>query len=830
MLIDSETFGIVLRQLRRRIGLTQAELGERVGLSGAHISRLEKDQRLPDVDHVAEQVVRALELDHEPRLAAQLIELAAVARGQRPPDPVGDTRTAELVQTAAPVRVMPQPAHALIGREREVTQIVDRLADHGGRLLTLLGPPGVGKTRLAQAVAARLLTRFGDGVCLVSLAGVTQPSQLPTAILATIQEGRASPINIPSRQRLIDVLRRRELLLVLDNFEHIVSGAGLVAELLAECPRLRVLVTSRVPLRLRSEQRVRVEPLALVDAKALFRQRAQEATGDPDYQPDDGMVAAICRRLDCLPLAIELVAARSDLLGVGEILARSETTPLDLVAGAGPDLPARQRTLRHSIRHSYELLAPAEQRLFRMLGVFVGSFGLEAAAAYGVEETALQRLVHVSLVQGRFDQRGRRRFWLLETLREFALEQLEAHGELPDAQRWHAQYCLELAETAEGHRWEAQAADWIAELSEHHDTLHAALDWAAGHGHVELAVRLAVALVWYWESRSATHEVMRWTGRLLDLACDAWAIDQARFGTGDDDQLARRLLWLTLVLKVCPGFEPADYQRAARLRPVYASADLAWPSLGHIQFMVVIGWFEMKRGRYAEMEACARAALDLLERRATPDDREHQSLRGEALDVLATHAFATGQFERCVALGREAESLFVTLGWPMMAGFASLQLGRAALYSGDTDTAWVALRKTLARFKGINDIPAVIITLYEIGTLAARVDQIERAHGLFTEALTLASQHALAFYYPLLLRGLAEVSVRWGQPERAAQLLGAMDHLIEAHSLHVLDVRQADMTRTRAAIMASLDPEGFGAAYAEGYVAKHRVVLEWALA
>ena len=383
--------------------------------------------------------------------------------------------------TNLPVVSMP-----LVGRERELAELV-ALLSNGKRLVTLTGPGGTGKTRLALQAAAELVGSLPDGVFWMSLAGLTDPELLSSELGQTI----GAPDD------LTGFLRGRKLLLLLDNFEHLLDAAPTVSDVLSACPEVRVLVTSRAPLRVAGEQEYRLDPLPQKQAAALFVERAR-AVGR-EVAPD-ATVEEICRRLDGLPLAIELAAARTKLLAPERLLERLDSA-LAVLTGGARDAPERQRTLRATIEWSYDLLEPSARDLFARLSVFSGAFPLEAAEEVcGAELDDLGGLVDYSLVKPTGDDR----FLMLETIGEYAVERLRERGEEQELRRRHAAFFSQLAEQAHQQRFEAEA-EWSARLDSDHDDLRAALDWLA-EAEPDRALELAGALGWFWLSRGLMRE------------------------------------------------------------------------------------------------------------------------------------------------------------------------------------------------------------------------------------------------------------------------------------------------------------------------------------
>lgn len=520
------TFGELLHQLRRRAGMTQSVLAAAVDFSISHISNLEKNQRQPSVALVRAKFVPALGLQDEPRLAQRLVDLATLARGEWPAEaqhqPVQPTLVAPS-SSAGVANIVTLPLLPILGREQDLSVISKRLLGHQGRLLTLIGPPGIGKTTLGLAATARLQVNFHHGAYVVPLASVTDPALVGAAMMNVL--GLTDSSTRSPQVRLIDYLRHKQILLFLDNFEQLLAAAPLLLNLLQECPGLVFLVTSRAALRVRVEQRFKVAALAPDVAIHLFAHRAQ--TVEPDFALTEkswSLVEQICQCLDYLPLAIELIAAQINLFTPQELVARLQDQRLDLLRNDAPDLEPRHQTLRRAIHQSYVLLTEEEKAFFRQLAVFSGGFELAAIEAMwgqgAPERTSaamlLSTLLNKSLVQTEPQTWQQQRFRLLETLREYALEQLRLHHEEEVVRRRHAEYFCELATVANPLFRGPNEILWLDRLEANHDNLRAALAWSlTAEQDLAIGLRLVAMLWWFWYARSYMREGLAWIQQAL---------------------------------------------------------------------------------------------------------------------------------------------------------------------------------------------------------------------------------------------------------------------------------------------------------------------------
>ncbi|HEU5102309.1 MAG TPA: tetratricopeptide repeat protein, partial [Roseiflexaceae bacterium] len=749
------------------------------------------------------------------------------------------------LHVAPPTNLLTPPT-PLIGREREVDTIRALLKRANVRMLTLSGPPGVGKTRLALQAGAVVRDLFADGVFFVPLAPISDPDLVVTAIAQTLDVKEIGGHSLT--EHLKATLRDKQLLLVLDNFEQVVDAAPRIAELLMGCPALKVLVTSRVVLRLSSEHEFSLAPLALPDlqhlppiealaqtaAVALFVERARAVKPDFALTAENARaVVEICARLDGLPLALELAAARVKLFSPQALLARLERR-LNVLTGGPRDLPSRQQTLRSTIDWSYNLLSASEQALFARLGVFVSGCALEVAEAVCNADgdllldvlDGLAALVDKSLLQQIEQANGQPRFTMLETIREYALERLAAQGEAEALRERHLAYYLALAEAAEPHLRGAEQIVWADRLEVEHDNLRAALAWAHQHGaddgssaaDAEAELRLAGALFWFWDIRNYQIEGRRW-------------LEGALARTGAPARTAARAMALFAAGRLTAHW--GDYVAGgARLEESVA----LWRELGDKRGLALaltyangLGWVALYERRVAEARALFAEGVALW--------RELGDKWGLAMALWSLGA-AVRRDDPAAArpILEESVALFRDVGdaWGLM--HTREQLGVVARAEGDYMQAGLLFEESLAISRETGNKGSLAASLQGLADVVQDQGDYARALVLYQESVALARRLEWREGIARCLVGIGGVASAVGQAERAARLLSAAETLLNSIGLSVAvwpEVR-AGFDRYVAAARAQLSEEAFAAAWAAGRVMPLEQViaeaLEWSAA
>jgi predicted ATPase/DNA-binding CsgD family transcriptional regulator len=638
-------------------------------------------------------------------------------------------RTRVTATIAGRVPVLPHPLTSFVGRDAEVAAACALLRSSDVRLLTLTGPGGVGKTRLALSVAHKLAGGFASEIAVVSLAPISDPRLvLPTVAQAL---GVREAPNRPLIDQLTLALGERRRLLVLDNLEQVVAAAPEVATLLDACPRLTILATSRVPLRISGEQEYSVPPLGLQAAVALFVERARAAR--PDFALTDAIasaVADVCRRLDGLPLAIELAAARAKVLSPQALLVRLSDR-LRLLTGGPRDLPARQRTLRDAVAWSHDLLTPEEQALFRRLAVFAGGFTLEAAEHVTGGQTSVSptppaplppsvldgvaSLVDKSLL--RVDDGGPEpRFTMLETVREYGLERLEFAGEAESTRRRHAAWVLAFAVRAEARHFDADGPAWLDRLDVEADNIRNAFEFLTRGEDVEGTARLAIALRKYWTQRGHLREGQGWSEWLLTRA----------------DALRPAIRAAALLVAASLAENRNDHERAAELGD--ASLLIARGNgdrLGVAGALHLLGLAAMRRGR------SDRATAYLVEAIESYRVLGHTPWLAAALSNLAMVAYRQGELEAATELAEEAVRLNAQTRFAWGGAQARFVVAEIARLQGDTARAGRLLRESLVIYHEQREIWGTIECLVPLAAVAAAAGQPAAAGRLFGAAESL---------------------------------------------------------------------------------------------
>jgi len=787
------TFGDLLKYLRRRVRLTQQQLGIAVGYSEGYISRLESNQRSPDLATLAALFIPALDLEDEPEIVTHLMELAANTNQDQPRSSESillshTYETVEVEEESIPSN-LPLQLTSFIGRDNEITKISQLLTREGpARLITLTGTGGIGKTRLAMQTAMSLSHLYRDGIWFVDLAPLTSPELVLQTTASTW--GITAAHNQPIMELLIGFLRTKHLLIVLDNCEHLIpAAAALAAELLRACAHVQIVATSREILNIPGEVNFQVPPLSLpqeeeytsqtvveLESVRLFMERARHV--QPAFtltDKDAAVIARICRKLDGMPLAIELAAARINLLRADQIESRLNDR-FQLLTGGQTILP-RHQTLRATIAWSHDLLSEAEQILFRRLSVFAGGWTLESANAVCGENGTdtldlLAQLVNKSLILVEREPNTEARFTMLETIREFAREKLLASGELEALREQHFEYYYAAAQEAEPRLFtEVSSIDWAeTEI----DNIRTALAWALER-----------------DSKGASSQES--TGRSLELMLHIWPLWLNRGYAVEGDR------WLKQLLSIHTA------STSARARGLLLAGDFA-------------GFRGDSTGKAALIQESLTLAMNL------EDDKR-----------VAWAFMEMGLIERdrdylkSIELFTEGLKMFEELNETLWVYRTSFLLAETYMLSGNLEAARPLWKKGVDLCRAEIDQFHVAWGLEGLGTLERLENHLEQAWQLYTESLQLKVSVMDKMGITYSLAAFAQLAAAQKQFKRAAILWGAAEQLGETLNLLLIPSKTQLYTSMIPDTRAQLGEDVFSAAWMEGRKMKMQEVIKYAL-
>lgn len=820
---SASTFGQWLKQRRHELDLTQDTIAEALGCSSDTIRKIESGQRRPS-RQIAELLANILQIDPQERSTFVLW-----ARGMATPSPAPGTRvpstTPSDARPAVPyptsdsslsLPVLPTP---LIGREHDLAALKALMWRSTTRLVTLLGPPGIGKTNLSIALASALQADFKDGLTYVPLSPISDSA----LVIPTLAEavGVSETSSRPLVEGLQDALREKQMLLILDNFEQVVPAASALSDLLAVAPQLKILVTSRSPLHLRGEKLVEIPPLkvpnlqhlppleelAQIGSVALFVERVQAVHGDFELTPENApLVAAICARLDGLPLAIELAAARTRVLSLSALLSRLEHQ-LAILTGGPRDAPLHQRALRDALESSYKLLSADQQKLFRHLGIFDGPFTLEAAERVaGATLDGLEAILDQSLLRlqerpvAELNVTGHNgdtepRFAMLVPVREYAVEQLDAAGEDYQVSLNHAHYFLDLALAGEVEMKGPTQKKWLDRIESAYSDIRSTLNWTLKHDQSEIALRMVAILRLFWLNRGYRQEGLRWMEQALAQGKDAPAEARAE-GLNAIGVLANRQGLRAEAVRYL--MEAVALSKELGNKPLIANTLL---SLGLV--LTVTGDYARAAPYLDESEAVSREIGDsILIAKAL-------SGRARIISRMGDHTQAMQLYEEALAIRRQ-------LGALVEIAVILQNLGSMALRQQDYPRAIAYAEECAAIATEVGSNELLIYSLGLAANASSELGKYEVAAANFGKVLSIVVEMGMVDMIAYVFEEIARIALRTDQAGKAARLFGAAEALRESAGIQVDAPNRADIISNIETLKGALSEPEFNAAWTIG--------------
>lgn len=819
----SNRFGDLLRRHRLAAGLTQEELAERAGLGRRSIQGLERGESVPHRGTL-QRLMQALALS--PEESGQFVGAAKPLPRRGLPEIAASGESSSGARLNKPRHHnLPTQLTSFLGREREVSEVTRLLAET--HLLTLTGAGGCGKTRLALEAARGLVDDFADGVWLVELAPLADPELIPAVVIAAL-DVREVP-GEPILTTLLAALPSRQILLVLDNCEHLIGAcARLVDALLRQCPDVHVVATSREPLRVAGEAVFRVPSLAVPSAATnvepeelarfaavrLFLDRARAAgSGFAFTVANAPAVAQVCRRLDGIPLALELAAARTQTLTVEQIAARLNRRFGLLTGGNRAALP-RQQTLAATVSWSYDLLTEPERRLFNRLSVFAGGFDLEAAervcadAPLAGEDVLdlLTGLVQKSMVVAEAGEGDVKRYFLFETLRAWGWDQLLAAGEANGLRNRHRDWYAALAERVAPNLFGFNVARAVARLTAEHDNLRMALTWCLERD-ADVGLNLAVTLGHFWESRGHEVEGRRWIESLLARASSNAAVR------------ARALFCIAVWLRDWGDFATAMSRAEESLVLAHEAGSAA--DIGAA--LTLLGSLAMARGEYDRAELLMAEGLGLARKAGNAGQLSFALTHlGELYLYAGDDARARACFDEHLAIVRADGS-----DWGI--GDATSGLGTVARSTGDVQRAEELLRESVDRFRKIGDKPGTGWSLGYLGYLTGLQGNDGDARAMLRESAGLFREVG---HVPRLVRSvcfLGILALRRGHIARGVRLVAATEAANHFLRATLAPDERGELEAALLDARAAMGDAGFAAAWAEGHAMTREQAVAYAL-